>query len=508
MSSACNPAIVPGTKLNISTRWLMAEDHRPSGHVQTGCRRWGSVTGAAWIILTSGAVTAQTADPALIEEGRKLFMEETFEGNGRTCATCHPATNNFTIDPEYIRTLKGNDPLFLTGPSMPELKDVEVRQLLRNNALVLENVDGFDNPGVLRGVPHTLALRGSLKPDVQVAAAGIKEATGWSGDGSPDGTLRGFAIGAVIQHLTKSPERVPGRDFRLPTEHELDALEAFQLSLGRQEEIDIASLNFTDDFVTNGRDLFLNSPSRNGAGRSCNGCHLNAGASDGNGVNRNRATGANLSPNAPACLSGFKAPFDGGFGIEPVEDVARADICGKGPKGGPKATAAFRGDMSLNVPPLIEAADTPPFFHNNSAATIEDAVAFYTSDTFNDSITGAGNAFVLDKDEVNQIAAFMRALNVQENIRSSNVYDTRANDPAELAPRKLLVDLAIAETTDAIEDLTKAPVQLFVSTNVLQLLQDARNLERQAAKQDLPDAELLDQAIVLKETARDAMVSQ
>ena len=508
MSSACNPDIVPGTKLNISTRWLMAEGHRPSGPVPTGCRRWGSVTGAAWIILTSGAVTAQTADPALIEEGRKLFMEETFEGNGRTCATCHPPTNNFTIDPEYIRTLKGNDPLFLTGPSMPELKDVEVRQLLRNNALVLENVDGFDNPGVLRGVPHTLALRGSLKPDVQVDAAGIKEATGWSGDGSPDGTLRGFAIGAVIQHLTKSPERVPGRDFRLPTQHELDALNAFQLSLGRQEEIDIASLNFTDDFVTNGRDLFLNAPSRNGAGRSCNACHRNAGAGDGNGVNRNRATGTNLSPNAPACLSGFKAPFDGGFGIEPVEDVARADICGKGPKGGPEATAAFRGDMSLNVPPLIEAADTPPFFHNNSAATIEDAVAFYTSDTFNNFIAGAGNAFVLDKDEVNQIAAFMRALNVQENIRSSNVYDTRANDPAELAPRKLLVDLAIAETTDAIEDLTKAPVQLFVSTDVLQLLQDAQNLERQAAKQDPPDAELLDQAIALKETARDAMVSQ
>ena len=187
MSNACNPNIVPGMlgKLNISTRWLMVGDHRPTGPVQTGSRRWGPVTAGAWILLTSGAVTAQTADPALIEEGRKLFMEETFDGNGRTCAMCHPPTNNFTIDPEYIRTLKGNDPLFLTGPSMPELKDVEVRQLLRNNALVLENVDGFDNPGVLRGVPHTLALRGSLKPDAQVDAAGIKEATGWSGDGSP-----------------------------------------------------------------------------------------------------------------------------------------------------------------------------------------------------------------------------------------------------------------------------------------------------------------------------------
>jgi hypothetical protein len=25
------------------------------------------------------------------------------DGNGRTCATCHPPTNNFSIDPEFIR---------------------------------------------------------------------------------------------------------------------------------------------------------------------------------------------------------------------------------------------------------------------------------------------------------------------------------------------------------------------------------------------------------------------
>ena len=38
----------------------------------------------------------------LIERGRRLFMNETFNGNGRTCATCHPPTNNFTIDPAFI----------------------------------------------------------------------------------------------------------------------------------------------------------------------------------------------------------------------------------------------------------------------------------------------------------------------------------------------------------------------------------------------------------------------
>lgn len=227
----------------------------------------GSVGGLGAVItlLAAGGALAQV-DEALIEEGRRLFLEETFEGNGRTCATCHPPTNNFTIDPEFIRTLPGNDPLFVTGPSRPELNDLEVRQLLRRFGLVLENVDGLDQPGVLRGVPHTLGLSQSLVSNLP----GFAEATGWSGDGSPrDGSLRSFAVGAVIQHFTKSLNRVEEVDFRLPTEEELDALEAFQLSLGRQEEVNIDPatadpLVFTDEFVEDGKFLFDSAPSRRG----------------------------------------------------------------------------------------------------------------------------------------------------------------------------------------------------------------------------------------------------
>jgi hypothetical protein len=51
----------------------------------------------------------------------------------------------------------------------------------------------------------------------------------------------------VIQHFPRTLNRVEGTDFRLPTEDELDALEAFQLSLGRQEDIDLPALAFTDE---------------------------------------------------------------------------------------------------------------------------------------------------------------------------------------------------------------------------------------------------------------------
>jgi hypothetical protein len=503
MSNAFGLGVAPGMtgNLNIIESGLMSRHgRRPNSRVQTGRGPCWLATVVTCTTLMCGGAAAQDAE--LIEKGRQLFMEETFGGNGRTCATCHPPTNNFTIDPEFIRTLKGTDPLFLTGPSLPDLKPIEVRRLLRNHALFLENVDGLDQPGVLRSVPHTLALRLSLQPDIEAGVVGVEDATGWSGDGSPgDGSLRNFATGAVIQHFTKRPQRVPGVDFRLPEPDELEAMEAFQLSLGRQGEVDILSFSFADDFVEDGKALFQEAPSRDGEGRRCSGCHHNAGAIDDEGVNRNRATGANLSPNAPACLLGFVAPYDGGFGTEEGEEIPRAEVCGKGPKGGPKATSIYRGDMSLNTPPLIEAADTPPFFHNNSAATIEDAVAFYTSDTFNESITGGGNAFVLSEAQVNQIAAFLRAMNARENIRSSNAYDARAIDPAELAPRKLLVDIAIAETTDAIEVLTEGPVPLFADTGAVQLLREAQDLERQAVQQDPPNIDLLEQAIARKEDA-------
>ena len=49
----------------------------------------------------------------LIARGRQLFFNETFNGNGRTCGTCHPAENNLTLDPAFIATLPPNNPLFV-----------------------------------------------------------------------------------------------------------------------------------------------------------------------------------------------------------------------------------------------------------------------------------------------------------------------------------------------------------------------------------------------------------
>lgn len=47
-------------------------------------------------------------------EGRRLFDEETFAGNGRTCATCHSGDNGtITLEEVAQRLVDPSDPLFI-----------------------------------------------------------------------------------------------------------------------------------------------------------------------------------------------------------------------------------------------------------------------------------------------------------------------------------------------------------------------------------------------------------
>lgn len=454
-------------------------------------RRWpGTLAAGALLALAWPAAAHQAVDPALlreiqpgqahtaetraqlIERGRKLFMEETFGGNGRTCASCHPPSNNFTIDPAFIATLPPRDPLFVAEFN-PQLAALEVPALMRQFGLILENLDGFANPGVLRGVPHTLGLTVSVTPHPPTNG-NLAGATGWSGDGAPgDGSLRNFAVGAVVQHFPRTLARRAGKDFRLPTEDELDAMEAFQLSLGRQEELDLpGGLVFRDGRAEDGKRHFFGQPAefllatRDGGTRTCSGCHGKAGANNAAGLNQQRQTNASHHPNAPACRAPGIAPGDGGFGagagrftggalVDDVHTVSRAEMCGSG-----SGEIVFRGTEFFNTASLVEAADTGPFFHNNIADTIEDAVAFYASDTFNASLSGVGRAFVLDGDKTVKIAAFLRAINALDNIRQAIGYiDTAMTQPLGVA--KQSARLAIGDTNDAIKDLRNGPEALF-----------------------------------------------
>ena len=383
------------------------------------------------VLVTLGVtvfVSAQSEDgqptsrDALVAKGRELFFNETFSGNGRTCGTCHPEENNFTIDPAFIATLPDDDPLFV-AENNPDLATLERPELMRKFGLILENLDGFgdlENRFVMRGVPHTLALRTSIDSPQGPHL-------GWSGDGSPgDGSLRSFAVGAVIQHFPKTLGRVVGVDFRLPTDEELDALEAFQLSLGRQSELELP-LALSGAVARRGQEIFLD----NSLGK-CNFCHVNAGANASVGGrdlgNANFDTGVENLPDQPGRLVNVTFPEDDGFGTP--------------------------GNGEFNTPTLVEAADTPPFFHNNSVETIEGAVAFYDGDAFNNSPAGQllasvdpnGIGIRLEATQIVAVAAFLRVLSALENIRVSV---NSLNEMVDERPSDEAISLVVAELEDA-----------------------------------------------------------
>jgi hypothetical protein len=215
--------------------------------------------------------------------------------------------------------------------------------------------------------------------------------------------MRSFAIGAVMQHFPKTLARIEGVDFRLPTEEELDALEAFQLSLGRQQDVDLDALVFLDEAAERGRALFEGE----GINRSCSFCHSNAGA---NVENVDDVTGEvtvfndNFDTGTRTLDVGATVnhPPDGGFDVVPFDGIPGL------------------GNGTFNTPSLIEAADTPPFFHNNAAATLEDAITFYTSDNFAQSPSGQnGGAFQLNDEDIADIAAFLRVMNAMSNAESA-----------------------------------------------------------------------------------------
>jgi hypothetical protein len=397
-----------------------------------------------------------TPQQVLITAGRQSFFNDTFNGNGRTCGTCHRENGNMTIDPEFIDDLPPNDPLFVAEFVPALASNFENPVLMRKFGLILENPDGFGdlaNNFVMRGTPHTLALIPNTLNPVAGGGDGTttppNERTGWGGDGAPGtGTLREFIIGAITQHYPKTLARQAGSDFILPTVAQLDALEAFQKSLGRQADLDLATLGpkLRSEVAKKGVEIFLNpgnvlnpNASNAGAGK-CFFCHMNAGASDFffPGQNANFNTNVEQLPSQPADLvvPAQLNPPDGGFGG------------GASPSGG-------IGNGSFNTPVLVEAADTGPFFHNNSIETIEGAVDFYNSTAFN-TAPGFGaliGGIKLEATEVVAVAAFLRVINVLENERSARDLINRIKVATSTAQAQELAALALAEIDDAIEVL-------------------------------------------------------
>lgn len=401
--------------------------------------------------------------------GADIFFRETFGGNGRTCGSCHPVANNTTLDVPFITALherNPQDPLFVFETN-PALRELETSDLLQFSA-ILENVDGFQDPThrfASRSVSHVLSLATSITPDPADGIGNpLAERVGWSGDGAPgDGSLRAFLEGAIKQHFTKDLLRRPGVDFRLPTAREAELTRAFQLSLGRLNELDLEQVRIADEQGEEGRKVFLDTE----RGR-CNVCHHNAGAnfidSD---KNRNFDSGIRAGSSVTFLTRGEVDGVvleDGGFGGAQLE---RPNLENFG------IVNAF-GDGTFNPPPLIEAADTAPFFHNAFRASdkqggggdIDGAVTFYATPAFRDS-PGAklldqrfGKPLDLQPLDGVAISRFLRILNgafnidiASQRLQAVNTLAASFNETGADIQMRLL-ELALPELDDALEVLS------------------------------------------------------
>jgi cytochrome c peroxidase len=434
----------------------------------------------------------ETGDP-LVRRGGQLFAFEAFGGNGRTCATCHPPANNQKIDPAFVQSLPPGDPLFQAPAGFED-------PALLTHALVRENVDGLEDPVhkfVERAVPSTLSMNTSIgEVGTGLGQSNLFDGSstmgvplgdgpppdqrlGWGGDGAPGrGTLQEFAFGAIVQHLSASLARVPDRDYRTPTQAELDALEAYLLFNGRQTSADTRAIVLADPAAEAGRGTAL------GAGQ-CSTCHVEL-----LGVtNQNFSVDTGVEQIPISFRTPANMPVDGGFGPQ-----------------GSIATGFGNGDF--NVPSLYEAADTPPYFHNGAVATLEDAVAFYNTSTF-DTVSGAAFAAPsLSAQDVESVGAFLRTINALVNIaqvrrRAEFLRDHTTPGGAEI------VSLAIHDTEDAVRVLSVPALGGAGTADALAALREALGLlQSVGALAAMQPATKMDPVLALLDRAKGALLAR
>ena len=110
--------------------------------------------------LFAPAANAQSAaDQAeSIDEGFRVFTQETFGGNGRTCATCHVPSEGYNIFPATIKKLDKQERAILFASSVPGFENVK---LIESHALF--NISGGPAPFVLETARNASMTRTAIR---------------------------------------------------------------------------------------------------------------------------------------------------------------------------------------------------------------------------------------------------------------------------------------------------------------------------------------------------------
>lgn len=379
------------------------------------------LAGAAALAACGGGSTpAADTEPATIAaarpqapadaepEGRRLFEHETFGGNGRTCLTCHSRESG-TVSPEDAQArLKANpdDPLFLADGSDDGAGHGATRMLEDATVLVRialpDNVSLASDPKarsvvLRRGIPSTLntpALDPVLMQDGR----------------QPD--LQAQARGAIADHAHGTRE---------PTAQELDLIASFQRTApffsspelrafalgGARPELPLGET----EAEKRGRRFFVDlppnlPPAGDFKDGLCAGCHSGPMLNETNeflpappfrrgGRFQSVAVSEFNSAGNPPIDFLFRNP-DGSVTAVTSPDPGRALITGKANDA--ESMNAFK------IPTLWGVARTAPYFHDNSARTLEDVARHYAR------FFAAVSPIVLTQQDQDDMVAYMKKL--------------------------------------------------------------------------------------------------
>ena len=393
------------------------------------------LSGAAMLLLASASaprlgMDAWLSPPASASapsEGQRLFDHETFGGNGRTCRTCHSGSDG-TIDPQEVaeRLADPADPLFVhdgldnfvSGTSRIAAHATILIERELPSGVVLLDDPSATSVVLARGVPSTVntpGLDAALMYDMR------------------DADLRAQAFGAINRHALAP---IP------PTAAQLEAIAAFQ-----QTDDRFFSSKALQSFAQGGaapplpqghtasekrgREFFVdapwNPPSKKGV---CALCH--------SGPMLNTANQFTTIPTgAPP---GWRA-FDIGVSSRnvlnlPVRTFAVTDSCNatlvvSSPDPGilitdvynipmlaqglpPRETCLVHPGFFANMfktPQLFGVRHTAPYFHDNSARTLEDVLQQYViMFTSNLGFPITDSNILLTEQDIRDIIAFLRLL--------------------------------------------------------------------------------------------------
>ena len=373
----------------------------------------------AGIVSSASPSGSSTAAP----DGKRLFESETFGGNGRTCQTCHSAGTG-TVSPEDAQkrfNQDPGDPLFLHDGSDDGLGNGVSRML--DSATILiniplpPNVTLADDPTarsvtLRRGIPTTLNTP-ALDPVLML-------------DGRQP-TLEAQAAGAIHDHA---------QTFVTPTPAELAAIAEFQrtnnafFSSPAMRKLaeggpapDLPKGNTASErrgrrFFEDVPPDFVNLDFKPGL---CAHCH--------SGPMKNQtsefaplffgvpvATGTRFEDVLVSFFNQANNPvrefvFNKGTSAEAhlfSPDPGRALITGvlDGAFTPPGVPPTFENTDAFKIAPLRGIRRTAPYFHDNSAKTLEDVAAHYAR--FFDFVTGG--FITLTPQDQKDIVAFLKLL--------------------------------------------------------------------------------------------------